>query len=213
MSDSMWCVEVQLFCNTDSRLLYSAVLAAEHCTLYSWTLYSALLRRTSAGLPSLDISNLWSPGAAFRSPGHRGKPFHDSIINKAACGLWVWMFLYNSCTWPRVKHAFAVDVGTITSDDLQILWVVKDLKFRECWKMKPFGKLPSIKALFPAQYLFHVSAGIQSKPPYFAGLSNQGWAFDEVLFHISPFNSIHDLFHLSPLNIQFKLSTPTSELH
>ena len=79
------------------------------------------------------------------------------------------------CTWSAItptsfhRYWFSFHITIFLSIFIAKWWFANflsrkmpDLKFRECWKMKPFGKLPSIKALFPAQYLFHVSAGIQS---------------------------------------------------
>ena len=106
MSASMWCVGVQLFCNTDSRLLYSAVLAAEHRVLYSWTLYSALLRRTSVltvGLPSLDISISSLRG---QPSGHQGTEENHSMTPSSSrlhvgCGFECSFTTVFNCTWPK----------------------------------------------------------------------------------------------------------------
>ena len=101
--------------------------AAEHCTaLYSWTLYSALLRRTSVltvGLPSLDISISSLRG---QPSGHQGTEEIHSMTPSSSrlhvgCGF--------ECSFitvvhgQRVKHAFAVEVGTITNNDLQIFCI------------------------------------------------------------------------------------------
>ena len=74
-----------------------------------------------------------------------------------------------------------------------------DLKFRECWKMKPFGKLPSIKALFPAQYLFHVSAGIQSNLHILPAFQTKVELLMKSysIFHHSTYVLFHISFHSS----------------
>ena len=116
------------------------------------------------------------------------------------------------CTWSAItptsfhRYWFSFHITIFLSIFIAKWWFANflsrkmpDLKFRECWKMKPFGKLPSIKALFPAQYLFHVSAGIQSNLHILPAFQTKVELLMKSysIFHHSTYVLFHISFHSS----------------